>query len=343
MSDPSGWATFGDWIQSPLGATIVGGLAVALIIWAVSAIVARAKRIAYRELWVRIGSWVRGSWPVTTRRYQRDVAAARQEGIDAEKAKVAAERARIPQPSWYADASRFDDPDRLMLFNSGYTAWDVSVTADPELLVLEGEVFFRGAFGDDSLGGNIGKHFGAIPTDKAKAEGAVLHVKWFDRNKDPHERDVEVPASAFTRGQDAALERKFQEGRLAGRAEAFEEQEARRSQFTEDIRWNLIRLAGTGMSAMLISQQPEQAFRLRNAAATSTARIVKVLANSQHFQFSEGGQWAQIEPKTFVDFKGIATNGAGYSGVDFTVTWIDEHGEPDSAEYHVDGWESGVY
>lgn len=343
MTNPSVSFDFGAWIQSPLGATIVGGLIVTALGGAVTGVVARAKKIQYRELWVRIGRWVRGSWPVTTRRYERDVAGAHQRGVDAEKAKIAAEREVVPQPYWYVNASRFDDPDRLMLFNSGYAAWDVSVTADPELLVLEGEVFFRGAFGSDSRGAGTGKHFGAIPTDKAKAEGAVVQITWRDKNQDRHTRDVHVPASVFARALDAALESKFQDGRRAGLAEAFEEQEARRTQFVEEIRWNMIRLSGSGEAAMLVARQPEQAFRLRNSASGSTARNVKVSAKSQFFQFSEGGQWVEVKPKTFVDFKGLATNGAGYSGLDFSVVWIDDQGESHSAEYHVDGWESGVY
>jgi hypothetical protein len=342
------------WYDRQLSANVVGGLIVAVIVWGVPALISEATK-ANLPFWAYLvvagvallfGStvipvWRRATWgnmqrfatwalairPVTAK--QR--AALIDEGYENHKTEVETERERARQPRWSVSAE-----DRLMgdmalhwLHNHGYAGYDVRLTADSSEFRTDGEVFFRGQFGDARPGGIIGKYFRGAPTEKGRMDGVTFTVTWLDEHGNDYSRQVFMSPEEIRKGADSATD----EARSAGWKEGY----AQAKEFYENAiaEADASRLASIPLPAPRWMIAPENTdeddvYVLRNSVPRSVAREVRLDADPD-FKIVDAGHWQDLSGTetggASGTFKGVFTPQGITFGVKLSVKWFDEHGK----------------
>lgn len=260
-------------------------------------------------------------WPVTTRRYRRDLDAAEATGYERRSAELVAERARTPRPRLYVDqlGSMNSDDHHFMLRNTGYAATDVSLTADESALVLRSPVFRRGPFGDSFPDSTTGHSFDADLTDAGRANGVTFQIEYTDQAGDPHAETYRLPPEKlFVNTQETR-----QEAYERGRADLQEEIDAQRARPIVEPQW-------------LLGREPGGRYIISNSAIGSVAKDVKISANPAVFTFRGAPQWEDISVPADVEiadtigtriFDGFVGEHGRMMDVDVTVSWTDENGE----------------
>lgn len=272
-------------------------------------------------IWIRFGKWVRGFRPVTTRKHERAVAGAFQAGIDSEKEKVAAERARSRNPTWHIDArDRMGEHDLLWLENHGWEVHDVEMTCDPSLFVLDGQVSWPGSFGSDRPGGYVGKQFRGQPTDLGRSQGVIFHVTWHDQNGDQHEADVPYPPKEMRARDQEIHNEAWAEGRAAGRAEVLAEaEESQPGPPPVKPRWILVPDHGDDVV--------DNTWIVANVAEGAIAKHVSIDAKRSDLVFLSAADWPDMTGKAHNTFSAYLTKQGETYGVTFSIEWTDANGE----------------
>lgn len=299
-----------------IGAVFVGGTALAFLVLTL------VRRNLRELLWIRPFKWLIGL-RITTMRSRNLIEAA---GYDRRSTELATERKGARQPRW-----RISAQDRLSglvnvhwLENSGYEAFDVALTCDPELFTLDGEVFFRGGFGTNSPGGSIGKQFLGAPTERGRTEGVTFRISWRDENQNQWDKDVFMPPEEIRLGHDDAVEEARAVGWKEGYAEAksvFEQAEVSASQSEKPVlprpkpRWKLTHVDGEGSGA--------RTYRLANLMSKSIAYNVRIDLVEGKFNFLDEAFWEDLSGNGVGTFRGAMPD--TYLGATLSLSWLDEN------------------
>lgn len=277
--------------------------------------------------WVAFGSWLKGLDIVTHRKR----AAIRQEGFDAHVVEMESLRARIQQPAWRVDArDALGERNLYWLNNHGGPAQEVTVTAEPEFFVPDGDIHWRSFNAAGMAGGSVGSWFKGQITERGRDEGVAFHVSWVDGSGELRERDVFMPSEEFRAGRDEALQAEYVRGRADGRMEAFAERDAMPPVPLPRPRWAVTFDDG---SVTVDRDGMTEPFVLINRVERSVAREVRIDTHPDYFRLTSAGHWADLSGEARGGFTGSRTaNGQTY-GITFTISWFDERGESQSDTY----------
>lgn len=329
-----------DAVQSPLGATIIGGLAVVLIAWLASMLVARARRVKYRDLLRGVRDRVLSWRPVTVGRLNREVAAAHAAGFKERDDEVAMQRASPSRPSWrlQANGRELGDVDGpyqgFWLWNNGHPVSDVEISGDPEFVRFRQ----RAVFG--SADGNSGQFLAMDLTERAHVEGFTLTFTWRNRFGDADTEDisfepqwiaqegVETPAMTYQRGKADGMSEGHAAGVEIGRQAMRAEIDNQRMRPVKKARW-------------LVLRDPEDTrdgWVLVNMAEGAVATEVELDADYD-FKFLSATGWESLSGVDHGKFQGYTGNPVTV----FNVEWNDASGSRQTARVEYQGPDTGEY
>lgn len=332
---------------------VLGGVVVALLVWFVPWAISEATKanvpfgayIAVAAVALLIGStviplWRRATWgnvrafakwafairPVTEKQRSALVSS----GYEQHEAEIELARENARQPRWTVSAEDrlFGDMALHWLHNHGYTGYDVRVTADQSEFKTDGEVFFRGSFGNASPGGIVGKHFRGAPTDKGRRDGVTFTVSWLDEHGNDHTRQVFMSPEEIRKGTDSAIEEAKAIGWKEGYAHAKEFYENSIAEAESSRLAPVPRPAPRWMVAPENTDE-EDVYVLRNSVPRSVAREVRLDADPE-FKIVDAGHWQDLSG-TDTDgasgrFMGVFTPQGETFGVNLYIKWYDENG-----------------
>ena len=167
--------------QSPLLATVIGGV----IVFIIAAILTRIPKLKpyFHKGWARITQFLKWVFELRistgAKRDAMEIA-----GYERRNQEVVRERSRSMRPHW-----RVSNPhdDIFYLHNSGYAVSDVMVWANPEFFVFDGgasHAFLGGVLGDNNHGSSRGTQFLGKRTERGKRQGVDFTFEWIDQNGD---------------------------------------------------------------------------------------------------------------------------------------------------------------
>lgn len=326
---------FWEVVQSPLVATIVGGLVVALVVWLITVVVARVRRVRLGELLTSAACWVRDTRPVTVRRLRREVAEARSQGYKDRDDAVAIERRSPSPPVWRLNYDAHmgrdeDDNDVFWLTNVGFPVTEVEVTADPELVLLPRRVVFTG------IENGTGQGFAATITDVGRERGITLQVSWRNRYGDPGSEGLKLSAEQVSALGIETRPQAYGRGKADGFAEGLESGIAQgRLEIQNEINAARVIPVAPIWSVERWKDSQRWRYRLTNYARGSTAFDVRLsVEQAAEFSFRSDVRWNQIHGLVTEEFDGLESRAS--RGVHFTVSWSDQNGDRHSEPVFLD-------